>query len=508
MDWSIAQDRTFLRIDTRGLKGPPPERLTTRLTRFGAMRVTALGIHGGEAFRDTTERDMIPGTADWVMSVDLPKLSEPVEAIALTVDKARHEGIVANARLTTIAQSHGGPFTSELALAALCGMLCMPLLFNFAFYRVLRARFLVWHTAAVAFMLVQTFVTSGIVNRYFSLDILSLSIFSAFSFGGGISAAMLFAADFIEPGKLKAVHRSILRWSWPWVMGWTAFYVFADGPLRPYCTASYYLSFVPVLGLFTWVMVVAKRQQSRAVNFLIAAWAPFMITGALRVSSALGMTSVPLELQPEQHLSIAWEIILNTLGVADRLLSIRRDRDRAREQALALEAMAERDPLTGLLNRRGITERFERLYEAGYHAMAVIDLDNFKLINDTYGHAMGDKVLRVVAGALTDDDEIVAVRMGGEEFLLLLSGDNLASRAERCRQAIPARVASLVPGLDRIVTASMGFIEQPEETMRADFATLYAQCDRLLYEAKAAGRNRAMSERIRSFSNQRQKAQA
>ena len=75
-----------------------------------------------------------------------------------------------------------------------------------------------------------------------------------------------------------------------------------------------------------------------------------------------------------------------------------------------------------------------------------------------------------------------------------------ATRAERRRQAIASRVAAQVPGLDRVVTASMGMVEQPEGgALRADFATLYGHCDRLLYEAKHTGRNRTMREKMQSF---------
>ena len=69
--------------------------------------------------------------------------------------------------------------------------------------------------------------------------------------------------------------------------------------------------------------------------------------------------------------------------------------------------------------------------------------------------------------------------------------------------SIPARIAANVPELSRPVTASMGFVEQPSETMRADFARLYGTCDRLLYEAKAAGRNRTMSEKLTLFASGR-----
>ncbi|MBO0749284.1 MAG: GGDEF domain-containing protein, partial [Porphyrobacter sp.] len=124
----------------------------------------------------------------------------------------------------------------------------------------------------------------------------------------------------------------------------------------------------------------------------------------------------------------------------------------------------------------------------------------FKAVNDRHGHGIGDEVLRVVAAALEPDDDTLVLRMGGEEFLLLLRGRDAIQRAEQRRQAIAARIASQVPGLERVVTASMGLIEVPRNAMpNATFAQLYERADQLLYEAKQAGRNRTMSERLKLF---------
>ena len=147
-----------------------------------------------------------------------------------------------------------------------------------------------------------------------------------------------------------------------------------------------------------------------------------------------------------------------------------------------------------------LTERFQLLRAEGFATLALVDLDHFKRVNDTYGHATGDAVLKAVSGALMPDGDTLVFRMGGEEFLLLLRGRDAAQRAERRRQSISARIAEDVNGLDGIVTASMGLVEIPSSVMRdASFADLYERADRLLYEAKQAGRNRTMSERLRVF---------
>jgi diguanylate cyclase (GGDEF)-like protein len=223
--------------------------------------------------------------------------------------------------------------------------------------------------------------------------------------------------------------------------------------------------------------------------------------GTYRVFCYLLPGTEPIDGILTYQLTLAIEVLVTALGIISRFIHLRRERDTATALARELEGVAGHDPLTGLRNRRSIERRFEELFRTGFRTMAVIDLDHFKAVNDTHGHAMGDTVLKVTALALIEDRDTRAIRIGGEEFMLLLRGADAAERAERCRRAITARVAGEIPGLDRVITASMGLVEHDTlGTLQADFETLYAQCDRLLYEAKRLGRNRTMRERVTSFS--------
>lgn len=498
-DWSIDGPRAFVRFDVAGRDGTPIM-LVTRLTRFDAIRLTVIGADGRTASRSLSEAGMTPATSDWLMSAALPRVAGAVAAVVVQVDGARHVGILSDARVAAHAGDKDASLRHEVLIAVLCGMLFMPLLFNFAFFRVLRQSFLLWHAASTILMLAHTLITSGLINRFASLSLGQLSIASAMTVGAGIVAASLFAADLIERDKLDPVHRRLLRCVALWVPPWTLFYLFADSALRPYAAPLYLASFLVPMALFAWTMGVALRRGSRAVNYQIAAWTPIMVTALVRIGSALGFADAPIEMLVAQHYAMGLEVIITSLGVFDRLLAIRHQRDLAVADLRIIEDRADRDPLTGLLNRRIIEKRFEQLQANGFRAMAVIDLDKFKSINDTFGHVVGDRVLRAAAEALSPDPDTLAIRLGGEEFLVLLRGKDAAGRAERRRQAIATRVAASVPGLDRVVTASMGFVEQPSEgTILADFPALYAHCDRLLYEAKHAGRNRTMREKMQSF---------
>src|SRR4051794_37510570 len=150
------------------------------------------------------------------------------------------------------------------------------------------------------------------------------------------------------------------------------------------------------------------------------------------------------------------------------------------------------DPLTGLSNRKALRLRFDELRRQAELAdsaigVVVLDIDHFKAVNDTYGHPRGDVVLQAVAFELRRalrEGEMV-YRLGGEEFLVLLRGaEALAceSIAERLRAAI---AAARPTGLE--ITASLGV---SVATDGVEYATLFAQADAALYEAKRQGRNR------------------
>lgn len=156
------------------------------------------------------------------------------------------------------------------------------------------------------------------------------------------------------------------------------------------------------------------------------------------------------------------------------------------------------DPLTGLLNRRGFQDRASaQLYrrKKGDVSLVLCDVDNFKRVNDIYGHAAGDSVLREVGRVLRKSarkDDIVG-RLGGEEFAALLPGTSPLEAyecAERFRIAIAEHRFSSLPHADQL-TASFGL-----GTLEATdtWPDLYERVDVRLYEAKRAGRNRTVAD--------------
>ncbi|WP_051986803.1 sensor domain-containing diguanylate cyclase [Pseudidiomarina atlantica] len=156
-----------------------------------------------------------------------------------------------------------------------------------------------------------------------------------------------------------------------------------------------------------------------------------------------------------------------------------------------LQHLATTDPLTGLANRRALEEKVNAILKSAKHeqvsiAYVSLDLDYFKSINDTYGHGIGDDVLKEVARVLraTVRDTDFVARSGGEEFTLLLAGINqrtLLFCAERFRSAIE-QIKTFQFG----ITASLGAtLVEEDDTLLA----IMARADKALYDAKDSGRN-------------------
>jgi diguanylate cyclase (GGDEF)-like protein len=233
-----------------------------------------------------------------------------------------------------------------------------------------------------------------------------------------------------------------------------------------------------------------------------AAWFPLILTSIERLIRGIGVYTGPSSLDLMMFMATGIEVVVISLAIADRFLAIRNERDAALTEARMLEQLSTRDSLTGLMNRRAIEARFEELLVQGFDTFALVDLDRFKAINDLHGHQVGDAALIACAGALraAGDRDAVAVRLGGEEFVVLLRGERSLERAEAMRQAIPLRIAQDVPGLELPVTASMGVIVLADAARHAmQFAEFYARADALMYEAKASGRNRLAYERLTVF---------
>jgi diguanylate cyclase (GGDEF)-like protein len=159
----------------------------------------------------------------------------------------------------------------------------------------------------------------------------------------------------------------------------------------------------------------------------------------------------------------------------------------------ALEKLARRDALTGVLNRRGFEPKAQLLFDLALRGgrplcLCLVDADHFKTVNDTYGHAVGDEVLKAIAGCLASRmrrTDLLA-RWGGEEFVLMLP-DTSIDMASDLADALRKTIAAFEQLLPARVTVSIGLaqLKGTDESI----AALLDRADRALYAAKNGGRD-------------------
>ena len=190
-------------------------------------------------------------------------------------------------------------------------------------------------------------------------------------------------------------------------------------------------------------------------------------------------------------------------ALEENFVATSQELDKIRDALKAAEERSNTDALTGLANRHSMEEFFRSAQIASMEkdeplSMLMIDIDHFKKFNDTYGHQVGDQVLRLVAKVLLENvgDSDLAARYGGEELIAVLPGADLAACvkvAERVRLRVSeARLTRRTTGQAiSSVTVSIG-VAQFRLTESAE--TMIERCDRGLYQAKRSGRNRTVTE--------------
>lgn len=187
---------------------------------------------------------------------------------------------------------------------------------------------------------------------------------------------------------------------------------------------------------------------------------------------------------------------LATFGANTAVIGMARDATERRQLIAALEQQSNYDDLTGLCNRRNFTRHLERLWHSARHgehthALVYIDLDHFKIINDTCGHGAGDQFLTQLASALQSKvrrSDVIA-RIGGDEFGVLLE-DCALERAMLVAENLRSTAAELPFSWDSKVFHTTASIGITEITRQANAALILSYADAACYVAKDNGRNK------------------
>ncbi|MDR6128075.1 diguanylate cyclase [Sphingomonas sp. SORGH_AS802] len=250
---------------------------------------------------------------------------------------------------------------------------------------------------------------------------------------------------------------------------------------------------------------VPNREADRLVSETAAQMDSFaMLTRTMHFETRdfgrdLAESAAAIELQSptsaiDELSRLAGAMISRVRESEDKLAEATQEAEMLRGKLAEARSTARRDPMTGLANRLAFTEAYEqRATLPAPHCIALCDVDRFKRINDVHGHMVGDRVLKVLGDTLREScaDHLVA-RHGGEEFVLLLNGLQLSAAAElldSARQSVAGKRFR-----NRETGASLGVItfSAGVTAVRAEEPVDVAieRADRLLYAAKAQGRDR------------------
>ncbi|HEU0307348.1 MAG TPA: diguanylate cyclase [Lysobacter sp.] len=238
-------------------------------------------------------------------------------------------------------------------------------------------------------------------------------------------------------------------------------------------------------------LVVVRLRGGRQAGFVLIAWVPLVFVSTARALQLAAGRPLNPWLEYGLPLMQAFAAVVLVLGLAHRMRMFQRERDAAQQDA-------EHDALTRVLNRAGMMRRLDQAIadsRLGRMPLSVLflDLDHFKRINDTHGHAIGDACLCAVTETIHAEmqPEQNLGRIGGEEFLLLMPGSSRRQArdlAERIRKEVEACCAK-VQGAPVALTLSIGVVECQAQD---DAASLLRRADDAMYQAKHEGRNRVV----------------
>jgi diguanylate cyclase (GGDEF)-like protein len=434
---------------------------------------------------------------DWFagnrFNVPVPSHPEQLVAVDTVIEEPHSRMTIRSPRL--MAQDHveQDNFGRSLVYALVLGLLILPVFYDLLFFRILRQSFIIWHLVTVGSMAAYTLLHSGLI--YVVIPNLGLGarwwgMVSSFVFS--VSSAIFLVRGLIE--RRCMTRRMFVTMNIAAIIPLALLVVSFVGvdQLRIVSNQLQLLGFIPSALLVLAVLLIALAKGSRGAVWAMLGLGGLVIVGAMRLLEGLDLYFLPFPVGDMIFAAMVGLSVFTTFGVGDRFLSLRRDRDFARDQAIRLRQVANTDGLTGLANRRAF-DMMGRLSK-GY-GLLVIDVDRFKQVNDNHGHQVGDAVLcqlaSVLRAALEDRPGARVFRLGGEEFAVIAkvgAREALRDLAEDLRNRADGS-DEMTKNLDLPpVTVSIGGVLGQGQLIHEAFGN----ADAALYRAKETGRNRTV----------------
>jgi diguanylate cyclase (GGDEF)-like protein len=424
-----------------------------------------------------------------IFEFPIPEHQAPLKHVYVEVrGSANVRGIVLDSHLLTRDESNAFQLRLTAIYAAFGGMVLALLVYNLSLWMALRHRFQLLYCAMVASLGAYTFSTSGALalvapwldnNWRLSLNLFLLALSGA--------TALHFIKGFFETAVFGPwLRKAVFATSAASIGSALLFAMFAPRFIGVF-DRIYIYSMTAMLSMVVPILVSAWRRRSRYFWLFVLAWAAPIFASVARAAHGFGFIEYSFWLDNGNTMAMAVEALMSSLMVTARVRELTMERDDALAGEQVARRLAATDPLTGLLNRRAFIEM--AIGRKSRHRLMLIDIDHFKAVNDRFGHDAGDEVLSEVASVIQRirPAKSLAVRLGGEEFALLIPRSHFADcSAEDVLEAI--REHTMPRGAN--VTVSVGYADGGLAT-EEDWKRLYRVADAALYRAKSDGRDRA-----------------
>lgn len=394
--------------------------------------------------------------------------------------------------LTNLEQAQSRLILESYGYGFLYGIILALLAYNLMLYFSLRNGRYFYYSIYLAFFLLMNASYTGHGFRWLWPDYPAWQLWSnpvlimLFALSG-----LLFATRFLNTRlSFPRLHRVVIRVC----IGFGVLEALAvgSGNHLPALLLAFVFVFLFSIGMVV-LGVVSVHAGNKSAKYFLLASVTHASCSSVTATAVWGLIPYSRLAYHAVEIGMAIDAILLAMALADQFRINQDDRIRA-------ERLAGVDPLTGVNNRRSFYEIVNPIWAGGLRkgkdmSVILMDVDRFKSINDTYGHAHGDNVLIQVARTLMNDARAgdILARWGGEEFILFLPEttlDEATAIAERLRQRIARIPTDMEGGMDTL-TASFGIAHTEESTITLD--DLISAADKRLYKAKETGRDRVCS---------------
>jgi len=328
-DYDIGPESLFLRFRLTDPAKPRALSLVTHASPFRAITIWVVDDAGAVHFQrygTTSATHMIAGP---FMVLPLPQTPARPRQVVVRIDGPWNKIIASDARLDSAPEGSGWDMSVVVAMAAICGMLVVPLLLNFGFYVVLRRQFVLWHVVMVGLMLATTVFGTGFAHIAADPDAATEVAINSLCYSSVAGAGLMFLVTFLEPDALSPLLRRLLVYSAPLVVAGGVFTALPVEALRPWSALGTYVSVSLAIVLIFSGLTDAWRRGSRLVAFLLVGWSPTLLVGVYRIGCYLLPHARPTESVVIFQLALAAEVLANSLGIVIRFLELRRERDLA-----------------------------------------------------------------------------------------------------------------------------------------------------------------------------------